>query len=414
VNGVSPARALAVLGASLLVAAFNVRLALAQAIWSPRDEIAHYDYVDKLTSLHLPRPDEPISKYTVSLCRIFPWFSPPPFDGTQSSMGPAGFSYEARQPPLYYAFLAGPNFVMRAFHATPHFQIAALRYLTIVLFEAGALLLVLVFRELSLLAGVSRAWGWVLAVAVSLPSAPVFTTLGNDAAGLVCGSLAAFFGARFWRTRDPVFAVGLSAVAGLSVLVKHTNGLLVLLPLLAGAASSLWPSGELLHRGALRRLTLLLPGLIVAPYLLLNRFLFGSVMKSGAVTDSFASTVKTIRPDVLFVQVLARGSVELSHVGLFVPRGAAWVLLALLAGNLAVRSWRAFTRPSRWDLLVLLCCGLSVAVIVSAVLLNRLAPGVQWYHFRHYAAYLPFWFIAIFAFPLPRMGRAATLVRLHG
>ena len=412
-SGVSPARVVAVLGATLLVAAFNVRLALAQAIWSPRDEIAHYDYVDKLTQLHLPRPDEPISEYTVSLCRIFPWLSPPPFDGTQSSMGPAGFSYEARQPPLYYAFLAGPNFVMRAFHATPRFQIAALRYLTIVLFEAGALLLVLVFRELSLLAGVSRSWGWVLAVAVSLPSAPVFTTLGNDAAGLLCGSLAAFLGARFWRTRDPVFAVGLSAVAGLSVLVKHTNGLLVVLPLLAWAAPSLWPSGGTPRHGASRRLTLLLPGLIVAPYLLLNRFLFGSVMKSGIVTDSFRSLVQPIREDVLFVRVLARGSVELSHFGLLVPRWVAWVLLALLAVNLAARSWRALTRPSRWDLVVLLCCGLSVAMIVSAMLLNRLAPGVQWYQFRHYAAYLPFWFIGVFALPLPRMGRAAahTLAR---
>ena len=120
--------------AALLAATFagNIAWTLEQPIWSPRDEIAHFDYVEKLSVGRLPLPDEPISDSTFAMCLEFSWARPADFDGTRPSMGLAGTSYEAWQPPLYYALLTPPNLLLESLGANPRLRITVLR-----LFQTG-------------------------------------------------------------------------------------------------------------------------------------------------------------------------------------------------------------------------------------------------------------------------------------
>jgi hypothetical protein len=232
--------AILVLGA-VTVARFHV---LAEV-----DERAHYDVVQKLAEDHrIPRPTDIISPQIFAIDRGT-WPRPARQDPARVGLG--GRSYEAMQPPLYY-LLAVPAFSVVADHRDKVFAVRAWDLL--LLLAAVALLWVLARRVTGAAAPVAYAvalgvvlWPGVIVRAV---------TIGNTPLELV---MALAFMCALWRERLVVAAL----LLGGALLTKLTLVFLVPLFLVVlWRRRTFWP--------------VLIPPLVMAPWLVLNVVRYGS------------------------------------------------------------------------------------------------------------------------------------------
>lgn len=464
------ARALCML-AFFLAAAGSLRLALREPVWAPRNELAHYDYIARIAAGSLPHAGDRISSDTFRMTMEsgFRWKTPAGFDGTRESMGIEGRSYEAQQPPLYYAALAVPERAMQLADVAPHVRIPALRIFQGIVVFAGAALAILLFRELSLLTGISATSGWLFAALLALLNATRFATLGNDAFGLFFGNLMFWADFRAIRTRRLGPAVFGALACSAAMLTKYTSA--ALLPvhsvLLLALAIEVRRSAEAARRDpadtrdpsdekddidsplaatdrirhpakpgqspplALFTLALLLPFLLVIPWVLYRLATGGDWLGGAGVTQGmFRGRAGEIRGAARFLYSLVLDALRLQHAGVEWPVRIWQIAAAMFALNaaFAIRSLlRARTapapcaRPSRdaasspgthvgAPAVLLLFSSISLTILAVALWLNTRAPGFWWNAFRHYIALqLPFC-AALFTIPVSLApGRRAAL-----
>lgn len=98
----------------LLYASFNYTIS--EPIWGPIDEIAHMDYIEKISKAKFTmNTDSPIETEIFQSFEYTQWAKPSNFDGTILTAGLPAISYELYQPPLYYIIMAVPNCIMKLF-----------------------------------------------------------------------------------------------------------------------------------------------------------------------------------------------------------------------------------------------------------------------------------------------------------
>lgn len=172
-------------------------------MFSPQDEAAHYDYVNRIAAGELPRLGDRLELSTMEAisCRgiAYPGIQLPPCGDShvRADQYPGGgYQYEAQEPPTYYAITAAVRWLPE--HVLGLGEVTATR-------SVGALWLI-TGLILSWIAG--RLMGIeprLLAVGVLLlASAPVTlyeaSIVSNGAASVACGGLIAAVGAYVWRT----------------------------------------------------------------------------------------------------------------------------------------------------------------------------------------------------------------------
>ena len=238
-------------------------------VWADIDERPHYDYIQKVAERQrLPRPTDLVSP-EVQAITDRTWPLPSPTD--RASIGLAGRSYEAIQPPLYYV-AAAPSFSAVGDH---HQKVYAVRAFDLALLLSAVFLLWRLARRLA-----SRRDEALLALAVALPVllwpgvVVRAVTLGNTSLELV---LATAFMVVLWRAdcegRGSLMA-GAAALLGLCLLTKLS--LLCLVPLfLLVLVRRLRRPGTRGSRAATVAWAAL-PALMLAPWLVLNLTRYGS------------------------------------------------------------------------------------------------------------------------------------------
>jgi len=382
----------------ITVALVNLVFSWSIQIWSPRDEIAHYDFIDQIGELTYPKPMDPISQYTFTLCRDrFDWIKPAKYNGKRWSMGLAGCSYESQNPPLYYALLAFPNLILKQACIDPELQIRLLRFLTTVIYLAGAALLIPLFGELSRSFHLPSMIGPQLAILVTMVNVNVYSTLGNDGLTFGLSALAILFSVRHWRAGEGFSLLLAALFVTLLVVTKLTA-----IPAVIGLAVLIFMSRS---RYQVKLIASFVPLLVIGAYMLVNLYRFGSLLGSASARIAFASFVKPVRPDLDFVVQLAGNSIRLDHLGLSLPHWAGLAVVGAILVNfilsgivLGRRGWKAGVLPFT-------CCASSLALILYATMLNRLFGGVHWHDFRHFFFAMPFWIPAIIHWPFSAAGK---------
>jgi hypothetical protein len=379
-------------------------------IWSPRDEIAHFDYIDRLTDGAFPNPHADISPHTLALStEHFAWIKPGAFDGTASSMGVAGKSYEAEQPPLYYALLAIPHRFLRD-RVSPELDVRALRLLSLSFVLLATVLVLVTARAMDSFAPSLGIAGLIAALMLSVTNVASYATLGNDSLSALGGALALFFFVRALQNPESLlYPFSLATIVSISILlVKPTNAALLLAPLTLPAFSGQAASPSI----KLRRLTAALGPLLPLPLCGFYRlFVAHSGFGSTAALEYFASWVKGIPSTPVFLRTLFCEALDLSHINIWAPR---WVGLAFCGALLFALLYFAFTR-SEWpppaSALTGVALGTTALTLIGAAVLNRWSPGVHWHAFRHYVGILPFLAVGTLA-ALSRLPRAWALTVL--
>ncbi len=238
----------------LLLAAIVVLGAIVVArftIWAPIDERAHYLYVESIADHgRLPRLTDLNTPAVQAISdRTFP--QPSPTD--PATLGLGGQSYEAFQPPLYYG-LAAPVF---AVGGNAKQKVYAVRVLDLLLYLGGVVVLWLLAgrRPEAFAAGLLvLLWPGLLVRGV---------TISNDTLGFL---LAPAFMLAAWRAsteRSDRWLAAAAMLLGACLLTKLT--LAVLAPTLLIAA---W--------ACRRRWLVVLPALMLAPWLIDTHARFGS------------------------------------------------------------------------------------------------------------------------------------------
>jgi len=392
----------------------NVMYTVRKPIWNPRNELAHYDHIDRFSSGRVPRLNDDISDYSYEVTlEHFSWNTPEGFDGSRASMGIEGKSYEAHQPFLYYSLLAPPNALLKYLAVSPPTQITILRVIQLLFVQAGILLLIPIFKEIHRIAGVKSIYGYLMALGMAFSNIGSYHSLGNDNLSLLICNAAVYFCLVSWRRGAFAWRILAGLTAGAAFLVKYTNGLILIIHVILWALLFV---GRKESRERRNILPFSLPFLMIAAYLLINQLLYSDTLRTS-VTESYFGSVMLPTPGVVrFLKGMIVNSFSLIHLGIITPGSVMWIVLFMVVLNTVVCGWRSFVGKGAYDLLVFVAGIMACLVILSATLLNEFRPGVRWGAFRHYYGFQLFYLAAIFNVPV-RMGRkvgAGLVVVLAG
>lgn len=368
-------------------------------IWQPRNELAHYDFIDALSRGHWPAPGKAIGDDVfAATVKLFKWKRPPLFDGTRESMGVEGLSYESHQPPVYYLIMALPHAALRATGCPIAYRIRLLRLLQSCLVAAGIVLVFPIFASLRRSFGIEMMWGGIIACWMGLVNGVRYSSLGNDALSILACNLFLLFCALWHEKRNPRLGVAAGAAAAVAILTKYTNGLV--LPVFAVVwLVQLFRDHPRPTRKEIA--ILLIPAMPVLAYLAFNAAVYGDPMRTGATKESFAHLVKGMSNSGTFLRILIADACCLTQFKILFPSWGYRLLGGLLLLSATLSLYRAIAGIDRArSLLNLACCILLAATLGSALALNAFRPGVRWEGFRHYAGLqLVFWWALLAGLP---------------
>ncbi len=380
----------------LLCAAFHVRYILNNPIWSEYDEIANYDYIERLGRGQLPHAEDYITDYSAEITfRFFSWQETQHFDGTKETMGAASRSYQAHQPPLYFLMLAPVNLALKAAGVSPLFQITFLRLINVPLGLAACAVTILVFRELNLLFGWDPIYGYYIAVFSYVFGFHFRSHVGADMLSPLVGAVFFYLLLRQWRTGNQVYATFSALAAALCFLTKYTHALFPIF----WAVSMLFYYKK--HPGLRLRNRILhfVPYSIVGFYFLVNIIQYGidDPLRTGATKGLFSWV-----PQVLDAWYVVYQFVTTSFYMDSMPMYGnlfAVAVVGLLVFNYALSFYRLFIER-QWSVVPIFgACQISVTLILAALVLNAYRTGVFWWTFRIYFGYTIPWFVALTAAP---------------
>lgn len=386
--------------AALFLAAMAFHEALTTPIWSPRDEIAHFDFIDHLASLRYPEPSDPITDYTARLCRDeFDWYKPRGYDGSKESMGLAGWSYESQSPPFYYALLAPILRATKALGAESTVQVLVLRVAGVTFFVVGALLFLPIFVELERTLRIPRTYGAWLALISLATNHTYVASIGNDVLSIPLSGAAFYFALRSWRSALPSDLIALSLVAAAASVTKLTNVPLLILPVIAVVSAHVRPRNRHVTPWVWTCLPLALLPLLF--FLATNVVASGHLLGSAEARNVFATFVKPVRPVGAFLGTMVADAFNLQSFGIGLrPEIKLGLATLMLLGILQSLAWIAMGSRRPEAVLHLISAGAVALTMAVALLLNELIPGVHWHAFRHYYVIFPVWVFAFLSFPM--------------
>jgi hypothetical protein len=134
---------------SIIVIYLSLKFIVSQDKWSPIDEYAHMDYIEKLSQGILPKLSDPISEEIFQSIIQDTASSLNPKIKTREELSIASISYEAIHPPIYYSFLVLPNLVLKKMEMPIFERLKILRILSYLFFVFGTYFCIYVFKGIS-------------------------------------------------------------------------------------------------------------------------------------------------------------------------------------------------------------------------------------------------------------------------
>jgi hypothetical protein len=370
-------------------------------IWSPIDEIAQYDYIDKISSGHFPVPGEKISDYTADLSiNYFDWIKDNSFNGTKESMGLSGLSYEVHQPPFYYLVMALPNLIVKALPISPWMKIKFLRETGVLAQVIAAIIIGACIYKCRRYADIHPLWSLIVPVVILIPGWEWRSPINNGNFALLTVSLSLFFMLVYLGNQEKHRPGVLSVLfASLSFLTKYTYGLLLVLIL--GVYLIIFWKNRNHEKGMIfwkQALPIFSPLVIVFLYFVFNvfRFGFGDILGSKAVASLMASQMIIGTWGFGLAKLLIVTAFSIPYLKVQPP----WTIIFLTGcGLTAVQAaWLFLKGKHRGNSLYVMSLGVVAIIMVLTWLLSKVSPTVDWGFFRHFYGFIGFWLIAPLGF----------------
>lgn len=382
----------------LIVAALfilNIRFILQQNKWSPIDEYAHMDYVEKIGNGTFPKLSDSIEDEIYLHIKNHPNQT---VDGKQIhnriELGYGNFSYQAKHPPLYYIVLSVPNRIMKLLNVEIFNRLVILRIFTFLIFTMGMFLLLIIRNQLVCLGYVIPEWfAWMgIAFGLMICSNERYG-LGNNLMSPLMINLSLVFLLKYIDSLQSKKLHSFVLLSGLSICTALTN--IFLIPLFFLAALYYYKKQPNIKTFISALFFLLIPGfliwlwqiksipdpsfekqmqdilLVVAPCNVLDYKTFLTFLMKDAFTLSFIHAEMNITKTIFYL-----------------------FLVNLICVLLLIKKLLLYHRWALWGILI------CMIYLVLLFFLNKYVPRVTWVGFRHYMGFIPFIFTGLFTFVL--------------
>ena len=194
--------------------------------FSPIDEPAHFDYVDRISHGEVPRQGQRLLLSTLreQACRSISFVESraPPCDTPHLTYGmfSATWQYEAQQPPIYYAVALPLRWAIQHIFGIED-KLRATRAANIIWLAGGLLLL---WAAGTIMGIAPLTLGAALLLLVASPNFIYFgATVTNDITGISAAGLVAFVAALAYRHGGAPMPIALFAAGALAAGLKITN-----------------------------------------------------------------------------------------------------------------------------------------------------------------------------------------------
>lgn len=132
-----------------LTIVWSLKFIISKNKWSPIDEYAHMDYMDKLENGHLPKLSDQISEELFQHIKNNPDKVVGDTIKTREQLGFGNYSYQAKHPPLYYETLILPDIVMKKLNFDIFQRLKVLRLISYLIFVIGMFLCISIVKQLN-------------------------------------------------------------------------------------------------------------------------------------------------------------------------------------------------------------------------------------------------------------------------
>ena len=147
---------------SILLFVFSVKFIITKDKWSPIDEYAHMDYIEKLSEGQIPKLSDTLSEELFEYIKNNPNKNVSGPIKNRADLGYGNNSYQAKHPPLYYAILVIPNLILKKMRVGVFARVITLRLISFLLFVLGSYLCIPIFRLLKKLHfELPHFYGWM-------------------------------------------------------------------------------------------------------------------------------------------------------------------------------------------------------------------------------------------------------------
>lgn len=373
----------------------NIRFILKQNKWSPIDEYAHMDYVEKIGKGTFPKLSDSIEEEIYVHIKNHPEQS---VDGkvihNRTELGFGNFSYQAKHPPLYYMVLSVPNIIMKFFNVELFSRLMTLRILTFLIFVAGMFLLLIIRNQLTHLGYPIPEWyAWMgIAFGLMVCSNERYG-LGNNLMSPLCINTSLAFLLKYIDNVQNKNLYLFVLWSGLSITVALTN--VFLIPLFFLIALYHFKKQASIKTFVSALSFLLISGILIWFWQIKS-------IPDPSFEKQMQDVLLVVAPcNVLdyktFLTFLMKDTFTLSfiHADMNIANGIIYLFfLNLISGLLFIKKLFLNHRWVIWGGLIFMI------YLILLFFLNKYVPRVTWVGFRHYMGFIPFIYTGLFTFVL--------------
>lgn len=371
------------------VIVLNVRFIHQQNSYSPIDEYAHMDYIEKLTEGRLPRLSDQVSEELFLDVKNNPGRSLNGNITTREHLGIGNYSYEAIHPPVYYLTLLPVDLLLKKMEIPIFQRVKILRLCSYLIFVLGVFLLIPFFRSLSHLFNNIPEWYGYLGVLFCLLVASNHRYgLGNNMMAPLAINTTAILLIKYWNI--PSFKNALLVVLAGSLSIFVAIGNIFILPVFFLVfAYRFWKKFSFK--------ILLSSALLVALFAILFWQWKQTTIPDATINANFQMILEMYIPAGLvdyatFLRLFSEDAFRIAFLS--EKLDITIVLLGLFSVSIIVgvvfikTIWKNY----RWAF------GFAFALFIfflTTFLLNRYIARIHWMALRHYLAFLPVFYVAV-------------------
>lgn len=371
---------------------WSVKFIISKNKWSPIDEYAHMDYIDKLENGHLPKLSDQISEELFQHIKNNPNKVVGDTIKTREQLGFGNYSYQAKHPPLYYATLILPDIIMKKINFDIFERLKVLRLISYLIFVVGMFLCISIVKQLNQLQfNVPLYFGTACFLFGLLICTHERYGLGNNLMSPLLINTSILFILKYYKRPSNKLLYLSVGISCLSVFSALTN--IFLLPVLLTLIFIKYTSQFTWKN-------FFISFVIVSSFISLY-----VIWKNLSIPDKeFEEYMQHILSIYIpanaidyktFISFLSNDTFQLSFLSSKYDVSSAIFILMAINAVVCVTLFQTLLKKHKWLLIALISF---LYYLVLLYFLNKYVATVTWVGFRHYLGFIPIIFLSCFGF----------------
>lgn len=367
--------------------------------WSPIDEYAHMDYIEKMCEGKMPKLQNDISNDIYLDLIEHPDRS---FTGpihTREELGMGNYSYQAKHPPIYYSVLLVPNFVMQKIGFTAFERLKILRLISYFLFLLGSLICIPIFKLLNEKGfKTPKFYSWTCVLFSLLIATHQRYGLTNNMLSPLFINASIYYVLKYHVTYDVKFLYRFIIIGGLALSVALTN--LFIIPFLFLYALIIYLPHFQKKTFFTACALLLIPALVILWWQLttIPDKAFEEYLQNLLLAVIPANTI-TFK---MFLDLLLNDTFQLSFISEKLDVSKIYLTLLSFNIGICVLFFKSIITQYKWIAILFI---VFLIFIINLYLLNRYVDRVHWVAFRNYLGFIPVIFVSCSSFIVVLFGK---------